>query len=199
MSPPPPRGGEAGEELDTPAARIMGRRESRAARLAMEEAPLRGALHAPLRGPRTAADSGGEGECSRARRALMDGVVVAWQHVESVLGFDVRDGHGRLKNNWFTREPRPPDMLVNVVVDVPDAPSIAPRWGVRCVATHGGTIVAAGGDDGVVHVWTLAERGKHGWAAGAVARGIVVVRSIGAERDSSDDRKSGSSVVSRQV
>ena len=54
--------------------------------------------------------------------ADMDGAVAAWQDVEQ--GFGVRDGHGRLKNNWFTREPRPPDMLVNVVVDVPDAPSI---------------------------------------------------------------------------
>ena len=26
--------------------------------------------------------------------------------------------------------------------------------------THGGTIVVAGGDDGVVHVWTLAEKEK---------------------------------------
>ena len=56
--------------------------------------------------------------------ADMDGVVAAWQRVESAQGFDVRDGHGRLKNNWLTREPRPPDMLVNVVVDVSDAPSI---------------------------------------------------------------------------
>ena len=28
------------------------------------------------------------------------------------------------------------------------------------MATHGGTAVVAGGDDGVVHVWTLAEQGK---------------------------------------
>ena len=40
------------------------------------------------------------------------------------------------------------------------APSIALHWGVRTAATHGGSIVVAGGDDGVVHVWTLAERGK---------------------------------------
>lgn len=40
------------------------------------------------------------------------------------------------------------------------APSIAREWGVRSVATHGGTIVVAGGDDGVVHVWALAEKGK---------------------------------------
>ena len=39
-------------------------------------------------------------------------------------------------------------------------PSIAHQWGVRSVATHGGTIVVAGGDDGVVHVWTLAESRK---------------------------------------
>lgn len=42
------------------------------------------------------------------------------------------------------------------------APSIAHEWGVRSVATHGGTVVVAGGDDGVVHVWTLAEKGKAG-------------------------------------
>ena len=42
------------------------------------------------------------------------------------------------------------------------APSIAHKWGVRSVATHSGTIVVAGGDDGVVHVWTLAEKGKAG-------------------------------------
>ena len=36
----------------------------------------------------------------------------------------------------------------------------AHEWGVRSVATHGGTVVVAGGDDGVVHVWTLAEKGK---------------------------------------
>ena len=40
------------------------------------------------------------------------------------------------------------------------APSIAHDWGVRSVATYGGTVVVAGGDDGVVHVWTLAEKGK---------------------------------------
>jgi WD40 repeat protein len=40
------------------------------------------------------------------------------------------------------------------------APSIALDWGVRSVATYGGTVVVAGGDDGVVHVWTLAEKGK---------------------------------------
>jgi WD40 repeat protein len=39
-------------------------------------------------------------------------------------------------------------------------PSISHEWGVRSVATHGGTVVVAGGDDGVVHVWTLAETGK---------------------------------------
>jgi hypothetical protein len=38
--------------------------------------------------------------------------------------------------------------------------SIALDWGVRSVATYGGTVVVAGGDDGVVHVWTLAEKGK---------------------------------------
>ena len=45
----------------------------------------------------------------------MDGVAEAWKRIES--GFDVREGHGRLESNWFTREARPPDMRVNVVVD----------------------------------------------------------------------------------
>ena len=47
-----------------------------------------------------------------------------------------------------------------VVLRTLQMPSIAAEWGVRSVATHGGTIVVAGGDDGVVHVWTLAEREK---------------------------------------
>ena len=47
-----------------------------------------------------------------------------------------------------------------VAVRTLQTPSIAPEWGVRTVATHGGTVVVAGGDDGVVHVWALAEKGK---------------------------------------
>lgn len=46
------------------------------------------------------------------------------------------------------------------------ARSIASAWGVRSVATHGGMAVVAGGDDGVVHVWALAQRGKADPAAG---------------------------------
>ena len=42
----------------------------------------------------------------------------------SVDGFAVCDGHGRLKNNWFTAEARPPDMLVNVVVDSEELPPL---------------------------------------------------------------------------
>ena len=47
-----------------------------------------------------------------------------------------------------------------VVLRTLQVPSIASRWGVRSVATHGGTAVVAGGDDGIVHVWALAETGK---------------------------------------
>ena len=47
------------------------------------------------------------------------------------------------------------------------APSIEREWGVRSAATHSGTVVVAGGDDGVVHVWALAERGKAARGDGA--------------------------------
>ena len=39
-------------------------------------------------------------------------------------GFDVKDGRGRLKNNLWSEEERPPDMLVNLLVEPPDMPSI---------------------------------------------------------------------------
>ena len=39
--------------------------------------------------------------------------------------FDVRDGHGRLKNNLWTDAERPPDVLLNVVIEPPgDIPPI---------------------------------------------------------------------------
>ena len=40
----------------------------------------------------------------------------AWSRIRE--GFRVREGHGRLKNNLFA-EMRPPDLLVNVVVERP--------------------------------------------------------------------------------
>ena len=40
----------------------------------------------------------------------------AWSRLRE--GFRVREGHGRLKNNLFA-EMRPPDLLVNVVVERP--------------------------------------------------------------------------------
>ena len=40
----------------------------------------------------------------------------AWGRIRE--GFRVREGHGRLKNNLFA-EMRPPDLLVNVVVEPP--------------------------------------------------------------------------------
>ena len=39
-------------------------------------------------------------------------------------GFDVEEGHGRLKNNLWTEAERPPDVLVNVVVEPPGMPPI---------------------------------------------------------------------------
>ena len=39
-------------------------------------------------------------------------------------GFDVEEGHGRLKNNLWTEAERPPDMLANVVVEPPGMPPI---------------------------------------------------------------------------
>ena len=47
--------------------------------------------------------------------------------------------------------------------------SSARQWGVRSVATHGGAVVVAGGDDGNVHVWTLAEKGKADGGDGTLA------------------------------
>lgn len=47
-----------------------------------------------------------------------------------------------------------------VALQTLQVPSIQYDWGVRAVATYGGTIVVAGGDDGVVHCWTLAEKEK---------------------------------------
>ena len=53
----------------------------------------------------------------------VDALAGAWSTLSE--GFDVKDGHGRLKNNLWTEAERPPDMLVNVVVEPPDnMPSI---------------------------------------------------------------------------
>ena len=51
-----------------------------------------------------------------------DAFADAWSTLSD--GFDVKDGHGRLKNNLWTEAERPPDMLVNVVVEPPGMPSI---------------------------------------------------------------------------
>ena len=52
-----------------------------------------------------------------------DAFADAWSTLSD--GFDLQDGHGRLKNNLWTDAERPPDMLVNVVVEPPDnMPSI---------------------------------------------------------------------------
>ena len=48
----------------------------------------------------------------------MDGVADAWKRISSEDGFDVREGHGRLKNNWLTTEPRPPDQCVLIASQV---------------------------------------------------------------------------------
>ena len=47
----------------------------------------------------------------------MDDFSSAWNALAS--SFDVRAGHGRLKNNLFTDAQRPPDLLVNVIVEPP--------------------------------------------------------------------------------
>ena len=46
----------------------------------------------------------------------------AWSTLSD--GFGVKDGHGRLKNNLWTEAERPPDVLVNVVVEPPGMPPI---------------------------------------------------------------------------
>ena len=52
-----------------------------------------------------------------------DAFADAWSTLSD--GFDLHDGHGRLKNNLWTDAERPPDMLVNVVVEPPgDIPPI---------------------------------------------------------------------------
>ena len=51
-----------------------------------------------------------------------DAFADAWSTLSD--GFDVKDGHGRLKNNLWTEAERPPDMLLNVVVESPGMPSI---------------------------------------------------------------------------
>jgi len=51
-----------------------------------------------------------------------DAFADAWSTLSD--GFDVKDGHGRLKNNLWTEAERPPDMLLNVVVEPPGMPSI---------------------------------------------------------------------------
>ena len=47
-----------------------------------------------------------------------DAFANAWSTLSN--GFDIKEGHGRLKNNLWTEVERPPDMLVNVVVEPPD-------------------------------------------------------------------------------
>lgn len=51
-----------------------------------------------------------------------DTLADAWSQLEA--GFDVRDGHGRLKNNLWTEAERPPDVLINLLVVPPAMPPI---------------------------------------------------------------------------
>ena len=51
-----------------------------------------------------------------------DAFADAWSTLSG--GFDVEEGHGRLKNNLWTEAERPPDVLVNVVVEPPGMPPI---------------------------------------------------------------------------
>ena len=51
-----------------------------------------------------------------------DAFADAWSTLSS--GFDIEQGHGRLKNNLWTEAERSPDLLVNVVVEPPGMPPI---------------------------------------------------------------------------
>ena len=62
------------------------------------------------------------GDVLRATIVCSDGdtVLEAWSLISSPTGFDVRPGNGRLKNLIATTLPRPPCMLINVIVDSDD-------------------------------------------------------------------------------
>ena len=51
-----------------------------------------------------------------------DAFADAWSTLSG--GFDVEQGHGRLKNNLWTEAERPPDVLANVVIEPPGMPPI---------------------------------------------------------------------------
>ena len=99
-------------------------------RLALMVAPVKNADRAREKIRRAARKYGGDmtkwsslveilGDLLRATIACrtMDDLSSAWNALAS--GFDVRAGHGRLKNNLFTDAQRPPDLLVNVIVEPP--------------------------------------------------------------------------------
>ena len=62
------------------------------------------------------------GDVLRATIVCADGdfLLKAWSLISSPTGFDVRPGNGRLKNLMATTLPRPPCMLINVIVDSDD-------------------------------------------------------------------------------
>ena len=62
------------------------------------------------------------GDVLRATIVCADGDTLhaAWVAVSSPAGFDVRPGHGRLKNLMATTLPRPPCMLINCIIDSDD-------------------------------------------------------------------------------
>ena len=62
------------------------------------------------------------GDVLRATIVCSDGdtLLEAWSLISSPTGFDVRPGNGRLKNLMATTLPRPPCMLINVIVDSDD-------------------------------------------------------------------------------
>ena len=62
------------------------------------------------------------GDVLRATIVCADGdtLLEAWSLISSPTGFDVRPGNGRLKNLMATTLPRPPCMLINVIVDSDD-------------------------------------------------------------------------------
>ena len=62
------------------------------------------------------------GDVLRATIVCADGdtLLEAWTLISSPTGFDVRPGNGRLKNLMATTLPRPPCMLINVIIDSDD-------------------------------------------------------------------------------
>ena len=111
------------------AARSANARTSPAV-LTSAEAAIRDAIMSLPEAPPTHGATPCEGDLSYHNRvgckgtidldvcADMNGVHSACSRVFE--GFAVCEGHGRIKHNMRTDEPRPMDVLINLVIDVPD-------------------------------------------------------------------------------